>query len=294
VAFDPDEMKAAGCCVSVGHDGRPSVERGLVRKEDRKGLAKGDSGSAPEGGKPQEEHSEALRRDLAAYRLQVAQAELARHPEVAFDLLVFHVASGLLGLRPPTDGPNATFTPGRPAPAAGGETAAAGRLEAADQALPTAWLKPAREAERFAVFRRLTDAEKRGLLAYCTAVTLRPKLAAPDARDATAYDVALSLTGASVADFWRPTKENYLGRVPRERLLEVGRELFGRAWADSRRKEKKGALADALHEAFADPERHGKTPEAVAKLKRWLPAGMAFGTVTETKKRKARKTKKAR
>lgn len=293
VAFDPDEMKAAGCYVSIGHDGRPTVERGLMRKEDRKRLANAGAGGAPEGGGPKEEHSEALRRDLAAYRLQVAQAEIARQPEVAFDLLVFHVASGLLGLRPPLDGPNATFTPSRPAPSVGAQTLAVGRLEEIDKALPTAWLKPAREAERFALFRQLADGEKRDLLAYCTAVTLRPKLAAAGAREATAYDVALSLTGASVADSWRPTKENYLGRVSREKLLEVGRDLFGKAWADSRRIEKKGALADELHEAFSAPEKHGKTPEEVEKLERWLPQGMAFGGVTEAKKRKAKRARKA-
>ncbi len=40
---------------------------------------------------------ETLRRDLAAYRLQVAQVEIARHPAIAFDLLVFQAASGMLG-----------------------------------------------------------------------------------------------------------------------------------------------------------------------------------------------------
>ena len=39
------------------------------------------------------------------YRLQVAQLEIAVHPEIAFDLLVFHVASSILGSHYFHDGP---------------------------------------------------------------------------------------------------------------------------------------------------------------------------------------------
>ena len=44
VAYDPEEMRSAGCYVSIGHDGELSVERGLVRREDMKRLA--DDGDA--------------------------------------------------------------------------------------------------------------------------------------------------------------------------------------------------------------------------------------------------------
>ena len=59
--------------------------------------------------KPKNPMPESLRRDLAAYRLQVAQVEIARHPAIALDLLAFQAASQLLGERPASDGPDVLF-----------------------------------------------------------------------------------------------------------------------------------------------------------------------------------------
>ena len=101
------------------------------------------------------------------------------------------------------------------------KTAAATRFEAIERSLSTRWLKAKDEATRFEQFRALTSEEKHQLLAYCTALALKPKLR-PDDERLTAYDAALSLTGVNVAKLWRPTKENYLGRVTREQLLGIG------------------------------------------------------------------------
>ena len=64
------------------------IEKGWC-KQDMKRLAEDGrcAGAQKPKGMP-----ETLKRDLEAYRLQVAQAEIARHPAVAFDLLVFNVA----------------------------------------------------------------------------------------------------------------------------------------------------------------------------------------------------------
>ena len=80
-----------------------------------------------------------------------------------------------------------------------------------------------------------------------------------------------------MADYWRPTKDNYLSRITREQLLAIGREVLGEQWAQARHKDKKAELVAQLDRAFATPEQPGRTLEQVAKLKRWLPAGMAFG-----------------
>ena len=133
--------------------------------------------------------------------------------------------------------------------------------------------------------------QKMRLLAYCTALTLKPELA-DTGLPPTAYDIALAQTGANVAEYWRPTKENYLSRITKEQLLEIGRELFGDQSAHRRVNEKKGQLAEALHKAFA-------ASDATDKTKNWLPAGMAFGSApqvnaeAEPKPAKAKKGKKA-
>jgi ParB family chromosome partitioning protein len=122
----------------------------------------------------------------------------------------------------------------------------------------------------------LPDAAKHELLAYCMARTLKPKLASTAEEDVTAYDVALLLTSGDVADYWRPTSENFLGRITREQLLAVGREVLGEAWAHSRAGDKKASLVGQLHRAFSTPEKPGRTPEQIERLKDWLPVGMSF------------------
>lgn len=86
------------------------------------------------------------------------------------------------------------------------------------------------EAERFEAFRSLPQAERLKPLAYCVALTLQPKLAPADGDDATAYDLALSSTGRSVAAYWSPGKD-FLGRLTRDQLLAIARDTLGEAWA---------------------------------------------------------------
>ena len=74
-------------------------------------------------------------------------------------------------------------------------------------------------------------------------MSLKPQLST--GKEATAYELALSLTDASMAAYWRPTRSNYLGRITRDQLLALGRELLGEQWAQARSRDKKGELADA-------------------------------------------------
>ena len=272
VAYDQEEMRSAGCCVSIGHDGELSVEKGLVRHDDLKELAdNGDARRAKPKGMP-----ESLRRDLESYRLQAAQVEIARNRLVALDLLAFTAACSALTKRPATSldvqfrGQNAT-------PAVQKEQTAAGdALKAIRQGLPLAWLHQETEAEQFQAFIGLSDKDKLDLLAWCVATSLKPQLST--GHESTACEVALSLTDASLAAYWRPTRGNYLGRISRDQLLALGRELLGDQWAQARSRDRKGELADSLERAFAHPENLACTPEQREKLKHWLPEGMSFDT----------------
>jgi ParB family chromosome partitioning protein len=109
----------------------------------------------------------------------------------------------------------------------------------------------------------------------------------------TAYDIALMETDANVADYWRPSKANYLGRITREQLLAIGEEILGKEWAVRCGGFKKGKLAEVLDAAFSSPAEHGETPEQIEKLKSWLPSGMAFEVTLEPRPVKAKKTKTA-
>src|SRR5262249_6266398 len=147
VGFDSEQKKLAGCHVSIGSDGAPVLDKGLVKPEHRKALARllkedGCDNDTVEA-KPKNPISESLRRDLAASRLQVAQVEMARNPAIAFDLLVFHVASDILGEAPCADGPKVEFNLPRPTSGKAEEVAeAATALARISESLPTGWLKP--------------------------------------------------------------------------------------------------------------------------------------------------------
>ncbi|APW58630.1 ParB/RepB/Spo0J family partition protein [Paludisphaera borealis] len=283
--YDPEEIKIAGCYVSIDTDGSLRIEKGLVRKQDMKRLAKGDDAipKRPKG-MPQ-----TLKRDLEANRLQIAQVEIAKNRLVALDLLIFTVVNDAVSRRlVGCSGLDVNFRKTRPTVKE--LTAADHALKAIEEALPLAWLKPKTEAEQFRVFSNLSDTQKLHLLAWCVAGSLKPQLST--GREATAYELALSLTGAEVAGYWRPTVANYLGRITRDQLLALGRDTLGDAWAQSRHRDKKGELAAQLERAFADPEKHGRTPEQIAKLTRWLPEGMAFtdtAPATPKSKKSARK-----
>ena len=180
----------------------------------------------------------------------------------------------------PYDGPDVIFRRSHPRPSVEAETTAAGRLEAIGDDFPVGLFEEGTEASQFEAFRKLSGSVKLDMLAYCLALTLKPSLAPAEGDEPTAYDVALSLTAGDVAAYWRPTGANYLSRITRDRLLAIGREVLGDQWAQSRLKDKKAELVDQLDRAFAAPEQNGRTPEQVAKLKCWLPDGMAFGIQT--------------
>ena len=197
-AYDPEQVGIAGCYVSIDEDGTLRVDKGLVRKQDMKRLAKGDE---PKERKPKG-MPETLKRDLEAYRLQVAQAEIGRNRLIALDLLVFTLASETLRRRIDRSlevqrqsiksGPDVRFI--EHAPNVKDLTAADHALTAIEEALPLDWLKLKTEAERFRAFTGLSDNQKLDLLAFCVGASLKPQLATGN--EATAYEVALSLTGA--------------------------------------------------------------------------------------------------
>lgn len=294
VGFDPTQKALAGCFVSIGQDGTLFLDKGLVKPENRKLLAKllkmDGSDSLPVKAKPKHALPESLRKDLAIDRLQVAQVEIARHPAIALDLLTFQVASELLSEHPVPDGPKVEFKLPKP-----GKEPFEGehKLAAIEKALPTGWLKPTSEADRFVAFRSLPETAKHELLAYCVALTLQPKLGPAEGEEATAYDSALSLTGSNVEGYWRPSKGNFLSRINREQLLAVSREVLGEPWAQCHGSDKKSHLVDQLDRAFSSPEKSGRTPDQIGKLKSWLPQGMPFGIAAAPEPAKAKKATKA-
>jgi ParB family chromosome partitioning protein len=298
VDFDAAQKKLAGCYVSIGEDGTPCYDKGLVKPEQRKQLARllktDDGDGEPEMVKPKNPLSASLRRDLASYRLQAAQVEIAKHPAIALDLLAFQAASQLLDARPVFDGPDILFKRSDVDPTGQkASTIAAKALQAMAKSLPANWRKAKSETARFEAFRSLPHADKLRWLGYSVALTLRPKLAPATIAEATAYDMALDLTGGDLSSYWRPAKDSFLSRVSRDQLLAIARDTLGEAWVKPRASDKKALLVDQLDRAFADPAKQSHTAEQAEKLKSWLPTGMALSIHLHSKPAKAKKAAKA-
>jgi ParB family chromosome partitioning protein len=296
VGFEPGHKALAGCFVSIGQEGTPFLDKGLIKPEHRKLLRDilkldlGDTKAVK--AKPKHAMPESLRRDLAGERLPIAQLGIARNPDLALDLLTFQVATELLGRLEVADGPDVEFH--LPKPGKVHEPSAAARdFAALRQALPAKWLKASSDAARFEAFRALPQTDRLAVLAYCVALTLQPKLGPATGEEATAYDATLALTGPGVAGYWRPGKDNFLNRRTRDQLLAISRDVFGEPWAQSHANDKKVLLVDQLDRAFCAPDQSGRTPDQIGKLKRWLPEGMSFDRAEAPKPAKGKKARKA-
>ena len=239
--------------------------------------------------KPKEKgFSQSLIDSLKQQRLQIARAELASNPQIAFDLLVFKAAHGAFSNSYIYTGPDVTFSHNhfRTDMVPDAKNTVAGKaLLTLHESLELSWLKEKTEQARFLKFVELSQAEKLAILAYCTAGTLHPQLA-----EKNAFEIALGLTEADVAEYWRPTADNYLSTITREQLLDVGREIFSKAWADKWTSAKKGDLVKELDRAFKDPSKFSGNKDTEHRLRTWLPEGMAFAVA---EKKKAAKGKKA-
>ncbi|HEX3747653.1 MAG TPA: ParB/RepB/Spo0J family partition protein [Bryobacteraceae bacterium] len=291
VIFDPEEKKHAGAYIAIDHGGDFAVTLGLVRKQDAAHISGVDGDEleddAGKGAKPKEKgFSQSIIDSLKQHRLQIVQAVLASDPEVTFDLLAFKAAIDKFTSSHIHTGPDVSFSRNhfRTDMVADAKNTAAGKmLLHCHEQLALDWLKEKTESAKFEEFRELTQAQKLAILAYCVAGTLQSQLAQKNALES-----ALGATEAQVTEFWRPTAENYLGRITKDQLLDIGKTIFSKAWAEKWASAKKGDIVKELDRAFADPKKFSGNKETEQKLRTWLPDGMAF-TAPEKKPAKAKK-----
>lgn len=294
VGFEPGHLPLAGCFVSIDSNGEVFIDKGLVKPEHKKLLNKilrEPSFDGATKSKSRSGFSESLQRDLAKARLPISQVELATHAEIAFDLLAFQLARGILGNQPVNDCLDIQAITHRPDKEVR-DSHAAKALNEAREALPSGWLDYDSEQRQFEEFRKLALTDRMKIFAYCVALTLTARLGRDSNLEPTAYESALSLTEANVANYWRPTADNFLKRCSKEQLLGISREVLGDAWANASTIEKKSVLVTQLDRAFARPEDVTIDPKCMERLRNWLPAGMAFSS-HETTLAKPRKSKKA-
>jgi ParB family chromosome partitioning protein len=303
--FDPVEIVRAGVFVSIDADGSLSVDRGYVRPEDEAPVAVDGDGDRDDGGvlsapagqravitiggqaEPEEDEDDAVKplpdrlvSELTAYRTLALRDAVANNPHVALTALLHklcldtfqHAAAGncleasvrqvffSIQSADLKDSPSAK--------------AVAERHEAWKADLPKD------EAALWDWLAALDDASRGALLAHCVSFGVNalyekgdryggPGLSVHGVQrrliqaDRLARAVGLDMVEAG----WRPTVDNYLGRVTKPRILEAVREAKG---------EQSAQLIDHLKKADM-----AKEAERLLDGTGWLPEPLRISEGTD-------------
>ena len=267
VTYDPAEIARAGVFVSIGVEGALRIERGYVRREDEtpvepvEGGAEagtdpvagadpaaagphgsqrtavsvvGDPASEPQGDAEEDDGlkplSERLVIELTAHRTLALRDALANDPGVAFTAVLHALCLGAFyrmafGTCLEISAKSASFSVQAPGLA---DSASAQAIEARHQH----WIAqlPAREDDLWDALVGFDADRRAALLAHCASLSVNAAYE-PWNRSSRRIDHADTLARAVNLDMaaagWSATVENYLGRVPKARILEAVREAKG-------------------------------------------------------------------
>ncbi|WP_417280587.1 ParB/RepB/Spo0J family partition protein [Celeribacter sp.] len=306
-----DEDRAiAGVVLTIGHDGTLRVEKGLVRPEDIPAAPEPDEVSADVDGTPSPARpqvtpptssspvptsdpaatlrkadgiSASLADDLRTTRQHILRAHLAADFEVAFDAMLYALCEQALGRSYNSEALDISI---RPFQASSSEvlhadTVAQKMLDALEQDLATDWMT-LEKPEDFRTMSALPVADKQALFAWATGLAVKPQLSTDNRPSPIIEEIGARLD-VDVAACWRPTAQNYWGRVNKGHAVATARKLIGDDYAEDRNRERKGDIAAAMARAFAEiaGETEGFDAATVARTTRWLPDGMVFVGATE-------------
>lgn len=247
----PEQERLAGAIVSVGHDGKVHIERGLLKPEDAKRFARarGTSDGNSETNGPRQ-HSAALVRRLTAHRTLALQATLMQRPEVALVALThrlvlrtLHVGAGWSDSAVRIDPEPVSLQQHAPDI---GESKAHAAVEAQRQRL-----RAGTPQDSQALIDWLLNQPQEAvleLLAFCVALTVD---GVKSQEPVDASDVLARAAGLDMSEWWTPTAENYFGSIPKARILEVVSETVSADAAAPLAQLKKSACAKAAEEQVA-------------------------------------------
>jgi ParB family transcriptional regulator, chromosome partitioning protein len=262
VIFDAAEIARAGVFVSIDADGEFRIERGYVRPEDEPPVQpiESDGGDAPAASKPpgvaqravisigtnghadpqsepEEDDglkplSERLITELTAHRTLALRDALAKDPGVAFAAVLHALCLGAFyrmssGTCLEISAKSASFSTQARGLA---DSASAKAIEARHQQ----WAKqlPKHEDDLWHELVGFDGDSQAALFAHCASLSVNavhePWNRSPR-RLTHADTVARAVNLDMAAAGWTPTVDNYLGRVPKARILEAVRKAKGEA-----------------------------------------------------------------
>ena len=102
--WSPEQMARSGALLRIDHGGNLTVDRGLIRPDDREASAEGGDSDGEgvtrrqdDASKKRPDISEKLMRDLTAHRTGALQAAMIQNPHVALATLVHRLAETVFG-----------------------------------------------------------------------------------------------------------------------------------------------------------------------------------------------------
>lgn len=262
VIYDPAGIARAGVFVSINGEGRLKIERGFVRPEDDAPVSAEPDGDdadqpvvagsdsavqrttitvggapAPESGTSDEDDairplSDRLVTELTAHRTLALRDALANEPDMAFAAVLHALCLGAFYSRASDTCLEIT------AKSAGFSVQAPGLQDSASaKAIDTrheTWARqlPEKPGELWDALTGFDSGSRMSLFAHCASLTVNvvkePWNRRPGALD-HGERLAQAVTLDMAAAGWRPTVDNYLGRVSKARILDAVREAKGEA-----------------------------------------------------------------
>ena len=263
---DPRAVKLAGILLTVEHDGRVEITRGLIRAEDKKALkalAKSpEVGAGSVAVEPSNEGdvggslSGALRLNLSAQFTAGLQARLDASPSVALRALAATLWVGASANYLSRGEFPVTVRGTPPNLRSHAEGIEAGPACGALAASHAAWETQIGVGKNvFTTLSAWPDTDVIALLAHCTALNTDVIGQGGPSEDAVALASAVAL---DMRDFWQPSGDAFLKRVPKGIILDALREVNPALDLTPFEKAKKGELI-----AMAEP---------ILVAAKWIPA----------------------
>lgn len=225
-----EDMAAAGAILTLGYDGRLRVERGLIRPGDktpRDGTTHHDDAPATEVAREDDGRgrgeSDRLTEDLTAHRTAALRAVVGDNPGAALTLVVHALALRLFGIGSEYETClTLSVSPEDLAGHAEGLEETAAMKAVAERHKRWGERLPGRPADLWDWLIAQSQDERLDLLAHCVGLLVHGVRVPHEGEGRRlAADRLAGLVGLDMADWWQATRESYLGRVPKARILEA-------------------------------------------------------------------------
>ena len=283
--IDPALKSQIGTFVYIGGDGEPRVHTRLFSekpvvdpnappKESGGATGDGDAGDAEQGRKL----SATLIDELATQRRQILAAHVASDPGLALDLTIFLMAQNVVFEQAHIPNHSTLKSSAAAFPIFGFRdegSMASQTIDDQRQRLDTSWAGLPTMTARFDAFRARDDEARGAWVAYSIARTLEPTLnVAEGYRSNGFHDHLGRLLDIQVENWWRPTAENFFGRVKKTVMLDALEEIGGPILRGRYKDAKKGDLAGTC--ASLCNGQGIVEAEIREKATAWLPDAMRF------------------